>query len=176
MTWAKDMYIFKQFYIILKQIIYIHICVYVCVHIHTHTYLFMHVCIYRYVYGFSGGLDGKESTCKAADTSSIPGSGRSPGEGCDNPLQYSCLENLMDREELGSCSWGHTESDTTEQLSLSHIGTCPCMCVCVCVCVYKERKSVRERDRSNLLLRVSCFIFWRTQNIHMSHCFKYLQC
>ena len=47
----------------------------------------------------------------------------------------------MDREEPGSCSWGHTELDTTEQLSLSHIGTCPCMCVCVCVCVcvYKER-------------------------------------
>ena len=42
-------------------------------------------------------MDGKESACNAGDLGSIPGSGRSPGEGNDNPLQYSCLENLMDR-------------------------------------------------------------------------------
>ena len=40
---------------------------------------------------------GKESACNAADSGSIPGSGRSPGEGNGNPLQYSCLENPMDR-------------------------------------------------------------------------------
>ena len=43
---------------------------------------------------------GKESACSAGDTGdvgSIPGSGRSPGEGNDNPLQYSCQENLTDR-------------------------------------------------------------------------------
>ena len=39
----------------------------------------------------------KESACNAGDPSSIPGTGRSPGEGNVNPLQYSCLENLMDR-------------------------------------------------------------------------------
>ena len=39
---------------------------------------------------------GKESACSAGDPGSIPGSGRSPGEGNDNPLQYSCLENPMD--------------------------------------------------------------------------------
>ena len=43
-------------------------------------------------------FSGKESACKAGGTSSIPGSGRSPGEGSGNPLQYSCLENPMDRE------------------------------------------------------------------------------
>ena len=42
-------------------------------------------------------LCSKESTCKAGDMSSIPGSGRSPGGGHGNPLQYSCLENPMDR-------------------------------------------------------------------------------
>ena len=42
-------------------------------------------------------LSGKESTCQAGDVSSIPGSGRSPGEGNCNPLQYSCLGNPMDR-------------------------------------------------------------------------------
>ena len=47
--------------------------------------------------GFLGGSDGKESTCNAGDLSSVPGLGRSPGEGNGNPLQYSCLENSMDR-------------------------------------------------------------------------------
>ena len=46
---------------------------------------------------------------------SIPGSGRSLGEENSNPLQYSCLENSMDRESLvGYSPWGHKESDTTE--------------------------------------------------------------
>ena len=45
---------------------------------------------------FPGGLEGKASTCNAGDLGSIPGSGRSPGEGNGNPLQYSCLENPMD--------------------------------------------------------------------------------
>ena len=47
---------------------------------------------------FSGGSDGKESTCNVGDSVSIPGSGRSPGKGSSNPLQHSCLENPMDRE------------------------------------------------------------------------------
>ena len=44
-----------------------------------------------------GGSGGKESACKTGEPDSIPGSGRSPGEGNDCPLQYSCLENSMDR-------------------------------------------------------------------------------
>ncbi|CAN0563136.1 unnamed protein product [Rangifer tarandus platyrhynchus] len=44
------------------------------------------------------GSDHKESACNARDTSSVPGSGRSSGERNGSPLQYSCLENLMDRE------------------------------------------------------------------------------
>ena len=47
--------------------------------------------------GFPGGSVGKESACNAGYLSSIPGSGRSPGEGNGNPLQHSCLENPMDR-------------------------------------------------------------------------------
>ena len=46
---------------------------------------------------FPGGLEGKASACNAGDPGSIPGSGRSPGEGNGNPLQYSHLENPMDR-------------------------------------------------------------------------------
>ena len=49
------------------------------------------------VLGFPGGSEGKESACSAGDPGSIPGSGRSPGEGIGYPLQYSCLENSMDR-------------------------------------------------------------------------------
>ena len=48
--------------------------------------------------GFPGGSVCKESACNAEDAGSIPGSGRSPGEGNGDPLQYSCLENPMARE------------------------------------------------------------------------------
>ena len=47
--------------------------------------------------GFSGGSDGKGSACNAGDLGLTPGSGRSPGKGNGNQLQYSCLENFMDR-------------------------------------------------------------------------------
>ena len=47
--------------------------------------------------GFSGGSAVKESTCNAGEPGSIPGPGRSSGEGNGNPLQYSYLENPMDR-------------------------------------------------------------------------------
>ena len=47
--------------------------------------------------GFPDGSDGKETTCNAGDTGLIPGLGRSPREGNGNPLQYSHLENSMDR-------------------------------------------------------------------------------
>ena len=47
--------------------------------------------------GFAGDLDSKESVFKVGDLSLFPGWGRSPGGGHGNPLQYSCLENPMDR-------------------------------------------------------------------------------
>ena len=47
--------------------------------------------------GFSGGSDGEESACIAGDSDSVPGVGRSPEAGNVNPLQYSCLENSVDR-------------------------------------------------------------------------------
>ena len=62
--------------------------------------------------GFPGGSEGKASACNAGDLSSIPGSGRSPGEGNGNPLQYSCLENPMDRGAWqGDSPWGYKEVD-----------------------------------------------------------------
>ena len=47
--------------------------------------------------GFPGDSDGNRSACNAGDPGSVPGSDRSPGEGNGNPLEYSCLENSMDR-------------------------------------------------------------------------------
>ena len=61
-----------------------------------------------------GGSDGKESACNARD----PGLGRSRGEGNGNPLQYSCLENSMDRGAWQATVHGVTKSQT--QLSYSH--------------------------------------------------------
>ena len=70
--------------------------------------------------GFFGGSEGKESTCSVGNLSSIPGSGRSPGEENDNPLQYSCLENPMDRGVWWATVHSVAESDTTEVTSLTH--------------------------------------------------------
>ena len=60
---------------------------------------------------FPCGSDSKVSVCNVGDLSLIPGSGRIPGEGNGNPLQYSCLENPTD-----GGAWCRKESDTTEQL------------------------------------------------------------
>ena len=57
-------------------------------------------------------LSGKESTCHAEDVGSIPGSGKSPGEGNGNPLQYSCLEDPMDRGAWWATVHGVTKSWT----------------------------------------------------------------
>ena len=78
--------------------------------------------------GFPGGSDGKESAGSAGDLGSIPGSGRSPGEGNGYPFQYSGLENSMDR---GYSPWGRKELDTTERLTyfcdmiyIKHLAQC----------------------------------------------------
>ena len=85
----------------------VYVCVYVCVYIciHTHTmYICMYVCMYVCMcmcMGFPGGASGKDLPANAediGDTDSIPGSERSLGVRNGNPLQYSCLENSMDRE------------------------------------------------------------------------------
>ena len=62
--------------------------------------------------GFPGGSDGEESACNAEDLGSIPGAGRSPGEGNSNPLQGSCLEKLMDRGAWQATVHGVAKSQT----------------------------------------------------------------
>ena len=64
------------------------------------------------IWGFPGGSDGKESACNAGDPGSIPGLRRSSGEGNGNPLQYSCLENPMDRGAWWATVHGVAKSQT----------------------------------------------------------------
>jgi len=72
---------------------------------------------------FPGGTESKESAYNAGDPGSIPGSGRSPGEGNGNPLQYSFLENPYRQRSLAGYSpWGCKELDPTERLHI-HIFT-----------------------------------------------------
>ena len=71
------------------------------------------------LWAFPGSSPSKESTCNAGDPDSIPESGSSPGEGNSYPLQYSCLENSMDRGAWWATVHGVIESHATEQLRLS---------------------------------------------------------
>ena len=66
---------------------------------------------------FPSGSDGKESAFSAGDVGSIPGSGRSPGRGTGHLLQYSCLENPMDRGAWRATVHVVTESNMTERLN-----------------------------------------------------------
>ena len=66
------------------------------------------------LFGLPRWHSGKESARNAGDLASIPGSGRCPGEGNGNPLQYSCLENPMDRRAWWATVHGVSELDVTE--------------------------------------------------------------
>ena len=78
--------------------------------------------------GFPGGSDGKEYACSTRDLGSIPGLGRSPGGGHDNLLQYSCLENPMDRGTWWATVHGVAESETTEWLSTAQSSLTMLLC------------------------------------------------
>ena len=75
-------------------------------------YLFLLI----FILGFPGGLDSKEPACNAGDLGSIPGLGRSPGEGNGNPLWYSCQENFID----GGAWWATVHGVTKSQTQLSN--------------------------------------------------------
>ena len=83
--------------------------------------LILHIAIFM---GFLRGSDGKEFACNAGNPGAISGSGRSPGKGHGNSLQYSCLENSMDRGAWQAIvHGGRIESDMTEWLTYKHTHT-----------------------------------------------------
>ena len=88
--------------------------------------------LHTYAYlAFPAGSDSKESACNRGDPSLIPESGRCPGEGHGNLLQYSCLESSHGQRSLvGHSLWNRKESDVTE-LTLSHFGTHPASLLCL---------------------------------------------
>ena len=71
--------------------------------------MYKYTCLY--IYRLSCWLSSKESACQAGDMGLIPGSGRVPGEGNGNPLQYSCLRNPMDRG-----AWQPTVYEVTKRV------------------------------------------------------------
>jgi len=121
-------------------------------------------------------LSSKESACKAADAgdrSSIPGSGRSLEEEMANHLQYSCLENSMER---GALRWGHAELDTTEWLSTFFIATLWIKC---CYYPVLQMRKLRHIKGCNLLkvtlqasswarLQIEAFCTWETEDLDTS--------
>ena len=76
------------------------------------SYFFPTFLIRLWSQGFPGGSEVKAPACNAGDLGSIPGSRRSPGEGNGNPLQYSCLENRMDRGAWWATVHGVAKSRT----------------------------------------------------------------
>ena len=68
------------------------------------------------LWSFPSGSDSKESACNAEDPGSIPGSGKSPGEGSGYSLQYSCLENPKDRQ-----TWRATTHGVSRTLLFIHL-------------------------------------------------------
>ena len=92
------------------------------IYIHTYTHTHTHIYIYKILGGFHRGSAGKESACNTRDLGSIPGLGRSPGEGRGYPLQYSGLENSKDCRVRGVRKTWTRLSDFHFYLFLSALG------------------------------------------------------
>ena len=99
----------------------------VCTILHSHQW-YMSDTVFPYphqvlslIFNCSNSSVGKESACSAGDPGSIPGLGRSLGEGNGKPLQYPCLENLIDRRAWWAVVHGVSESGTTERLTLTYL-------------------------------------------------------
>ena len=107
---------------------------------------------------FPGGSDGKASVYKAGDPGSIPGWGRSPGEGNGNPLQYSCLENPMDRAWWATVhGFAKSRTKVSDFTSLISVwDECNCAVVCAffgiaCLCPNQGLKYLSKENCLSLI-------------------------
>ena len=114
---------------------------------------------------YAGGSDGKESAINAGDLGPIPWSGRSPGEGNDYTLQYSCMESSMDKGAWQLTIHGVTESEMTEWLThaftLNSSITVPKIKKNT-VSTLKKKK-IKDNRRANFGIQISlelCFVFF----------------
>ena len=104
--------------------------------------------------GFPGGSDAKESSCNERDPDSIPGLGRSPGEGNVYPLQCSCLENSLDR---GAWKAAVHQIQDPDVLSDSHIHLHPqCSRLLNPICSHSSINEILSLTSRNLLM--VCFL------------------
>ena len=109
--------------------------------------------------GFPGGSEVKVSACIVGDLRLIPGSGRSPGEGNGNPLQYSCLENPMDGGALWATVHGVAKSQTWLSCSVIYSAKIFWSLVFPNVCFMcwwyngEHSKSVSEKDRNKYCMK-----------------------
>ena len=123
--------------------------------------------------GFPGGLDDKKSACNEGDLGSIPGLGRSPGEGHGNPLQYSCLQNPHGQSSLVGCSpWGCKELDMTEQLNTWHIASICTLSLLPFFSHFAGKISFPMASSSVDMMTTPRFVvdFWPLQSIRKVYC------
>ena len=113
--------------------------------------------LYPTLYGLPPGIsDGKESACNAGDLGSIPGLGRSPGEGNGNPFQYSFLENSMDRGAWQAPVHGVTKSQT--RLKGQHFHFLHCIWPRACVISELQSLFYFLLMISHRMLTLSCIL------------------
>ena len=108
------------------------ICIDICVHINMCIHICIHINMYTYLKSFPHSSVSKESACNAGDPSLIPGSGRYSGEVNGNPLQYSYLENPMDR----GVWWATVHGITRVGHDLSTKPSPPYIFICIDIFIY----------------------------------------
>ena len=121
--------------------------------------------------GLPGGSVGKESTCNTGDLGLIPGLGRSPGEGNGNTLQYSCLENPMDRG-----AWQATVHEVTRvghNLATKPPNSC-CVFIPNFLLLQVKFVGLAGRERGAKIIHILCQVFRLRKNTKIHSLNKYL--
>ena len=115
------------------------------------------------IYGFPHGSNSKEYICNTRDLGSIPGSGKSPGEGNGNPFQYSCLENSMDREAWQATVPGITKNWTWLSDFLFSFVFCWSACWNILPTFLRLLSSYKW------VVKVPCYYVYKSFDEYMSH-------